>query len=145
MSADCAPPSRGRWNSIEQAPVQGVLAFHYRAFSTFGETQDETHLWLAPALDCFELQKTVFTRQLSDNSLMSTFEKRPVGRLTIGEPAPELFAVPLEYPEVRPSELQIAVQESWAATRGLVPRTPPRSWLDGLARQDEAYSKGKIQ
>lgn len=92
--------------------------------------------WKAPALNCLDLYGVQEWRSASGERYVS---KHEVTRIVVGEPDPELFAVPVGYREVKPSEM---VREQMAAFGR---RSPTPELLEHLRSRDERYLKARPQ
>ncbi len=112
LDSMCRPPAsrpEGAYSLIGEEVIGGFHAYHYQAPIEMRRdgTSFEDNYWLSPQLNCFELQHIAYWRD-SSGATTDIFEKK-TSRVTLGDPQSDLFDVPADYREVKPSELQRSV------------------------------------
>jgi hypothetical protein len=147
----CMQNTRVPYASLGEDVVAGYRTFHYQAplkNDADGTTEDH-HYWYAPDLDCFEVLLKAYKHD-STGTLTGVFEKR-ITRVRMGEPEPQLFEIPADYREVRPSELEQAAitgkvrtrEGSDAADKLVVPEGIRRNW-DALDRKYDSVKQKRL-
>ncbi len=129
---------------LGEEDILGYRTLHYWIAPKSGPdgSSIERHVWLAPDLGCYELMNTVY--RYVNGKIAVVFDKTP-GTVVAGEPDPTLFAVPVTYNEVKPSELMTSIQRQRvlerdgysAAEQFTVPAGIVKRWT----RLDEDYDK----
>jgi hypothetical protein len=106
---DCKPNTPRVATLLGEEMMLGFRTYHYKLGLTTVQdaTTREDHVWYVPDLNCYEMQSKTY-RRAADGTLTGEFEKSTT-RIAVGEPQQELFAVPTDYQEVKPSELGRAV------------------------------------
>jgi hypothetical protein len=150
-NSTCAQNTRVPYASLGEDVVAGYRTFHYQAplkVSADGTTEDR-HFWYAPDLDCFEVLLKAYKHD-SAGTLTGVFEKK-ITRVQVGEPQPQLFEVPVDYLEVRPSELERAAiggkvrerEGSEAADKLIVPWGIRQHW-DALDKKYDSVKQKRL-
>jgi hypothetical protein len=92
-----------------------------------------TKVWRAPDLDCAVLRMNEIRRNPAGET-MGEFRSEAV-KITVGPPAPELFAIPTDYAEKSPSQMhQAYLQQVRDPGRQI-----PESMRKGLELEDQRY------
>jgi hypothetical protein len=131
----CLPVDGGRSRLVGTDTVLGWPAYVYELNHTAENGSKEiTTRWLAPALNCREIQGRLEIR--SESRPDKTLWNRAVS-LTVSEPDPTLFAVPDDYREVSPGEMERERAKSLG--RAALPATLE----EHLKSKDEAYSRAR--
>jgi hypothetical protein len=115
---DCGLSSTDQGRIVERETILGYETYHYEKVTQQDGQTLEDHTWFSPGLGCYDVKRLVYRRDAATGEVMATFERRPL-RVIIGEPEDRLFAVPPDYREVAPSELDMAqLQSRVKAERG---------------------------
>jgi hypothetical protein len=131
----CSPADDGKSKPLGTDTVVGWLTYIYERSDTAANGSRETRTrWLVPALDCREVQSRLeLTPAAGPARIMWN---RPVS-ITAGEPDPALFAVPGEYRDVSPGELEGERAKALGRT------ALPPSLEERLKSRDEDYTRGR--
>jgi len=90
---------------VGQEEILGVHTYHYVLPKVVeASTTIEPHRWASPELGCFDIKRKSLRIDNVTGDVI-TFERIPIG-VALGEPDEHLFAIPSEYREVKPSELE---------------------------------------
>lgn len=118
---------------IGKQSYNGYDTYAYRGTKTTAEGEQITDTrWRAPVLNCMELHGEL---ELKTASGEVTVYRNSVTEVHLGEPDPALFAVPTDYREVLPSEME----KERMAVLGF--RNPPDTLMRQLKRKDDEYLK----
>jgi hypothetical protein len=113
-----------------------ILGYAAIGIQTEMQGPDESYLtkvWRGPDLDCAVLRMNEIRRNPAGET-MGEFRSETV-KITVGPPAPELFAVPQDYAEKSPSQMyQAYLQQVGDSTRQM-----PESMRKRLEREDQRY------
>ena len=112
-------------------------SFGYNAVILVAEDKtSRVERWIIPQLNDLAVKDV---RHWKDNTgmIVGTTEQT-VTELTVGEPDPELFLVPINYREITPSEIEIVL------LRDVLQLPQSKLNLDVLRRSDEIYMKSQI-
>jgi len=143
---DCGLLSAAHGGIVERETILGYEAYHHQKTTQQDGVTVEDHTWYSPALGCFDVKRLVHRRDPATGHLMGTFERRPL-RVTFGEPDDRLFAVPPDYCEVAPSELEeTQLRSRVRAERGTEAAKQfviPPGLAKTLQAMDEKYWRGK--
>jgi hypothetical protein len=117
MSPTCTPSVRDSvYTLLGVEQILGHRTYHYQhKWSSQDGTQYDEHHWYAPELGCYEIQSKTYRRDSAGN-LTGVFDRTSLS-IDMGEPDPELFRIPEEYREVKPSELSRASLQAFATAR----------------------------
>lgn len=100
----CSPPDSS-YTYVGEDSILGYRAYHYLGPAYQEEHgSEETHYWYSPDLNCFMIQAVAYKRDRTGKTTVK-FERK-MGRIKLGEPDEDLFAVPDDYREVTPSEFE---------------------------------------
>ena len=111
-------------------------SFHYDAAILVAEDKtSRVERWIIPQLNDLAV-KDVRHWKDSTGTIVGTTEQT-VTELTVGEPDPDLFEIPVGYREMMPSEIQVAL------FRDLLPSALPHLNAGILMRSDDAYLKSQ--
>ncbi|GEM_PF-1369585 len=143
--ADCYPPGN-EFTYIGDDTILGYRAHHYVRKPVPGAAgYQESHYWFAPGLGCHKIQHVAYMRD-ANGVVTNIFEEKPA-IIRREEPDPALFAVPDDYREVRPSELERTLLYGMVRQRegyeGVRRHVIPESTLKYWAVLDEQYENVK--
>lgn len=99
-SEQCREKAGDQAEFLGEVTLHDVLTFHYGRDKKAGVFQHEE--WYAPALGCYQLASTY--REIGGKGEAGRFFETSTVSLKLGEPDASLFAVPLEYREMPPSQ-----------------------------------------
>lgn len=101
-TADCLSDFRGAkrgFSLIDRPDIAGQSTVH---LLQQGETRDRLEVWNIPALGCLEARRLMSFR--NENGALTDTSDLIATKISRGEPSLELFAVPPDFAEVKPSE-----------------------------------------
>lgn len=131
----CLPSDGGRSKFVGTDTILGWPVYVYESSETTrGGTKLTNTRWLAPALNCRDIQGRLEIRP--ESGAAKTSWNRTVS-ITPGEPDPALFVVPEDYREVSPGEME-RERAKFLGRPVLPPAVEER-----LKSQDEAYFRAR--
>jgi hypothetical protein len=126
LDPTCANAAKG-YKFLAKDSYLGFDAYIYSLTAADQSGQSMvTTLWLAPQLDCTDLQAYLQRGSRTSHNYVTSIK--------MGEPDPSLFDLPSDYTEVKPSDLEL--ERAKALGLSAVPAT----MIDGLNRRDEGYA-----
>lgn len=131
----CLPADQGMSKFVKEDTVLGWPAFVYESIHTGKDgTITKNTRWFAPVLNCRDMQGRLDITDAAGR--VKTLWNRPAS-VSPGEPDAALFAVPDEYREVSPGEMER--ERARVAGRTAL----PSSLEERLKSKDEAYSRAR--
>jgi len=135
LNPTCLPAGDDKSKPLGTETVAGWLTYIYERSDTAANGSKETRTrWLVPALDCREVQSKLELTPVAGPARIMW--NRPIS-ITGGEPDAALFAVPEDYREVSPGELESERAKALGRT------AVPPSLEERLKSRDDAYTKGR--